>query len=578
MSFCKTLSLMLLQLLLCVCTTAAQGSDRATKYDSFFLEAMVQREKGAGDAAFDLLRHCVEIDSTRPEAYYFLAQYYGGLKDKESMLRCIRKAADLSPDSPTFLEMLANVYIANAKYPEAIATLERAVALDKEREDLIETLMQLYRNQGDYANAVKCVERLEQLEGKTARLSYAKSDIYTQQGNKQAAIAEMKALADQYPNDVSYRGMYGEMLLNNGEADRAYEVFKGICDEEPNNLNALVFMQNYFHNTDQQDKADSLALRILLNKDATTDLRKTVLWQSISHNEEQGGDSTKVLALFRRVLNTPQTDATMAVLCASYMSVKQMPKDTIAAMLRRVLDIEPDDAVARTKLVAYAWECDSMREVVELCQAGRQYNPDHLAFYYFEGIAHYRLGEETEAKAAFKAVTGTGGKEADPDMMADCYELLGDLLYKRGAQREAFAAYDSCLQWKPDKVGCLNNYAYYLSELNTDLDRAERMSAKTIAAEPDNATYLDTYAWILFLQGRATEARVYIDQAIKNDTTADHVVTEHAGDIYAATGDTDRAVELWQQAADKESPASKLLLQKIRKRKYIAPKYKRQKR
>ncbi len=578
MSFCKTLCLTLLQLLLCVCTTAAQGSDKAMKYDSFFLEAIVQREKGAGDAAFDLLRHCVEIDSTRPEAYYFLSQYYGEMKDKGAMLRCISKAADLCPDSPTFLEMLANVYIANAKYPEAIATLERAVALDKEREDLIGTLVQLYRNQGDYANAVKCVERLEQLEGKTARLSYAKSEIYTQQGNKLAAIAEMKALADQYPNDMSYRGMYGETLLNNGEADKAYEVFKGICKEEPDNLNALVFMQNYYHTTGQQDKADTLALNILTNRDATADLRKTVLWQCISHNEEQGGDSTKILNLFRRVLATPQTDATMAELCASYMSIKKMPEDTIAAMLRRVLDIEPDNAAARTRLVAYAWERDSMQQVVGLCKAGRQYNPDHMAFCYFEGIAHYRLGQEAEAEGAFKAAVSTGGKEADTDMMSDCYELLGDLLYKQGARREAFAAYDSCLQWNPDNVGCLNNYAYYLSELNTDLDKAERMSAKTIAAEPENATYLDTYAWILFLQGRAAEARVYIDQAIKNDTTDDHVVTEHAGDIYAVTGDTARAVELWRQAASKASPAGKLLLQKIRKRKYIAPKYKRQKR
>jgi len=42
----------------------------------------------------------------------------------------------------------------------------------------------------------------------------------------------------------------------------------------------------------------------------------------------------------------------------------------------------------------------------------------------------------------------------------------------------------------------MNNYAYYLSEEKTDLKKAEKMSAKAVEKEPNNSTYLDTYAWI----------------------------------------------------------------------------------
>ena len=45
-------------------------------YDQFFLEAMIQREKGNNDAAFDLLRHCQELNPDAPEVYFFLGQYY----------------------------------------------------------------------------------------------------------------------------------------------------------------------------------------------------------------------------------------------------------------------------------------------------------------------------------------------------------------------------------------------------------------------------------------------------------------------------------------------------------------------
>ena len=61
------------------------------------------------------------------------------------------------------------------------------------------------------------------------------------------------------------------------------------------------------------------------------------------------------------------------------------------------------------------------------------------------------------------------------------------------------------------------------------------MSFKTIKAEPKNGTYLDTYAWILFMEERYHEAKIYIDQAIANldSTQNNNTVIEHAGDIYA---------------------------------------------
>ena len=146
--------------------------------------------------------------------------------------------------------------------------------------------------------------------------------------------------------------------------------------------------------------------------------------------------------------------------------------------------------------------------------------------------------------------------------------MVDDLLFQKDREQEAYAAYDSCLQWKPDNIGCLNNYAYYLSLKGDNLERAEEMSFKTIKAEPRNATYLDTYAWILFMQKRYAEARVYIDQALQNDSAPGSVVIEHAGDIYMMAGDPEGAVNLWQQALGLD-PGNKLLMKKIKRKKYI---------
>ena len=49
--------------------TAFAQTDKRT-YDQFFMEAMVQRQKGNNDAAFDLLRHCQELNPDAPEVYF----------------------------------------------------------------------------------------------------------------------------------------------------------------------------------------------------------------------------------------------------------------------------------------------------------------------------------------------------------------------------------------------------------------------------------------------------------------------------------------------------------------------------
>ena len=71
-------------------SVVAQTVSQSRRYDAFFLEAICERAKGNNDAAFDLLRRCVEIDSMKSEAYYYLSQYYGALKQKERAMACIK--------------------------------------------------------------------------------------------------------------------------------------------------------------------------------------------------------------------------------------------------------------------------------------------------------------------------------------------------------------------------------------------------------------------------------------------------------------------------------------------------------
>lgn len=561
-------ALLLMAGLLSVLCVQAAGEEKQRQYDYFFLEAVCQRQAGHNDAAFDLFTHCIRLDPSRSEAYYYLAQYYAVLKNREKSQAYFKKAATLNPDNSTYLETLAQSYINNQENANAIATLERLYEKNRDREDILGMLVQLYGQEKDYANAINTLDRLEQLEGKSERLSYAKANIYSEQGDKKAAVEEMKKLADQYPNDLNYRGLYADMLLMNGQEKKAFDIYTGILEEEPGNSRAQLSLRSYYLQQNDTAMADAVTMKLLLNKNTSPADKAYIMRQEIGESERQGGDSTKVLGMFRRILGQPQADADMGILCATYMSLKKMPHDSISRVLGQVLAAAPDNAAARLQLVGYAWEKQDMDRIIELCKAARQYNPDEMAFYYYQGMAYFRKDDTENALGAFQNGIGVINAQSDPGIVSDFYAVMGDLLYQKGRQQEAFAAYDSCLQWKDDNIGCMNNYAYYLSELGLQLDKAEQMAYKVIKAEPGNATYLDTYAWILFKQKRYAEAKIYIDQTLLCDSDSSAVILEHAGDIYAMSGDVARALVLWAEAL-KKAPGNKVLIRKIKQKKYL---------
>lgn len=549
--------------------TYAQISSDAERYDYFFLEAMTEREKGNASAAFELLRHCLEINPEASEAYYYLAHYYLGMKQNGKALEAFRKASELEPDNVSYLETLAQMYLQSQDLKAATETFEKLSKAEPEREDVLGMLVQLYsEDEKQYSKAIDILNRLEEIDGMNERISYAKADLYWKMDNGKAALAEMKKLADQYPYDLNYRNAYADMLLANDQDKKAFDIYRGILKEEPGNSKVLMSLRTYFLAKGNTAAADSTTIKILTESNANTDEKIYILRQEVMESENNGGDSIKVLSLFERTISAKDSDPGIGLLMASYMQLKNMPKEDINRVLEGVLNKAPDNASARLQLIADAWEKKDLARVVNLCAAARQYNPDEMAFYYYQGVALAQQDKNAEAIEAFRNGIGVIKEDSSPDIVSDLYAILGDLLHQDGYKQEAFAAYDSCLQWKPENYSCLNNYAYFLCEDGGDLEKAEKMSYKAIKAEAKNATFLDTYAWILFKQERFAEAKIYIEQTLQCDSDSSAVIIEHAGDIYAKCDNIDKAVELWKEAL-RQSPDNEILARKVRQRKYI---------
>ena len=126
----------------------------------------------------------------------------------------------------------------------------------------------------------------------------------------------------------------------------------------------------------------------------------------------------------------------------------------------------------------------------------------------------------------------------------------GDVYYQTLDTRRSYASYDRALKYNPDNVLVLNNYAYYLSVVDRDLDKALKMAARVMELEPGNATYIDTYAWVLYKMGRYEEAKKSMQQAIALDSRGSSELFLHYGDILYELGDYFMAGFYWKKALE----------------------------
>ena len=555
--------------------------EQKRKFDYFFHEAVRQKGLDNLDEAFELYSHCLEIDSTSAATLYELGKFHMYLGQADKGESFLRKAMQTEPGNYWYKETLAGYYQRKGETEKGIAVIEEMVEQFPSRLEPLMALVDLYNRSQNYEKVIHTLDRLEKLDGKSEQISMEKFRMYLAMDDIEHAFAEIENLAKEYPYEMRYLTMLGDVYLENGKEEEAYSTFQQVLSAEPGYAPAMLSMATYYNKTGQDSLYRLQLDSLLLNQKVESATKVNIMRQLIMRSERGDKDSTQIVGLFNSMLAQEQENADVAMLAAQYLLSKRMDEEA-KPVLQQVVDIDPENKPARLQLLSFAISKEDLDEVIRLCAPAVEYMPEALEFYYYWGIAHYQKKQHDEALEVFKKGVRQVDANSDKNMVSDFYSIMGDLYHIRKMNEEAYEAYDSALVYKPDNVGALNNYAYYLSVERKDLDKAEEMSYRTVKAEPTNSTYLDTYAWILFEKGKYAEARIYIDQAILNGGDKSSVVMEHGGDIYYQVGEPEKALEYWKQAeklaeesADDENEARdekelKLLKKKITNKKYYA--------
>lgn len=531
--------------------------------------------QGNLSAAFDLFDYAARLNPESGTARYYLSTLNRYMRNDSLATKEMEEAVKLYPDNYWYKDMLVKLYFNAGKKAEAQKVLEDMATTFPEKSDVLMMLIDLYASNNDYENMVKALDKLEVKEGKSEQLSMEKFRIYVRLKDEKSAFKEMKSLADEYPNDLKYQVLIGDLYLDQNTDEgkaKAYEQYKMVEAKDSDNVNVLISLSNYYQKEGNDSLCQDYILKMVTNPKLDRKVRLQLVGGLVYENLQPGGDSIKMLRLFDKVLAMPQEDATMHELCARYMASSNMSKERLKPVLQQMLEIEPESEIARNQLLAYAVEENDSASIYSLCKPAVEYGASEPMYYFYLGIVYYQKDMLESALGTFKKGVAHTDAKTNLDLTVRLHSLIGDLYHRLGQPEKAFQEYDSCLIYRYDDAYVLNNYSFYLSLIKKNLDKAEKMSKRSNELEKDNPTYLDTYAWILFVKKDYQGAKEQMEKALKimgdDVDESDCTVIEHAGDIFSKCGEQARAMEYWLKAKElggSENP--KALDKKIKKRK-----------
>jgi Tfp pilus assembly protein PilF len=524
------------------------------RFDYFFLEGVKLKNEGKFDASFDMFKHCLSIDSTSAAALFEIASYNIQMNRPESAVSIMKKAVSYAPHNDEYRTTLAVLMFNLGMFGEAVDEYEVLAAAHPEKHELSYYLAESYTRTGEIGKAIDTYDNLESVMGMHEAISMEKFSLYMGLSQPDMAVAELERLSEKFSTEARYMIMLGDIALQDNKMERALAYFAKANETDPQSPHYPVSMANYYERIGENDSARMQINNALTNSRLDVDTKVNIITRYIMQQQRarQGLDGAN--ELFRTLIDQ-HPDDTRLRLSYGELLASQGKVDEARFNFTLVTEIEPENEDAWQFLLRLSFHDMSAAEVLDLCKRASETFPTSLEFAFYLGIAYYQVEMYELAIVTYRGMIEMG-LDDNPSLASDVHAQIGDAFFSMGIHERAFEYYEEALRLNERNVAVLNNYAYYLALTKTDLTKAERMSAQSLKLDPDNATYIDTYAWIFFVQGNYTLAKLYIEQALAKDASNNPELIDHYGDILYMSGEKERAVEQWVKARDagKQSP------------------------
>lgn len=524
-----------------------QEKDRS-KSLQLFIDGSLKESKGQyADAILDY-QEALRYDQD-PAIYYALAKDYAALKRFTPAAENALEALRIDSMSIDYRELLAQVYIQSAQFDKAAEQYRSILAIDSLHTNSLFALAQLYQRTNP--------EKSLRLLNKIVRYKGPSWDVLLQIAQLNTALHRFADAAEAFenlekldPGNIAVKQNLADLYMRTKQFDKAKKTINDVLEKNPGNpllratLADIYLQQNDWPNAKKE--LDAVLQSDSLDPDLRFRIGLAYYNQSIK-DSLLVGNAIEVFKEYEKAY--PDDWRPYLYLGVLYRSEKN---DSLAEnYLAKATESANWSGDAWWQLGWLYFDKQDFQETIDVMNKAKQYVPNDFRIHLLLGLSYSRVKKNDDARIALERAA-----ELNPNDV-NVLSTLGLTYDALKMHHESDTTYQRALKIDPENALVLNNYAYSLSERGIQLDDALNMSKRSLEKDSTNASYLDTYGWILYQLQRYDEALVYIQKAV-NSGEANSVVLEHLGDVYAKLNRVDDAKEYWSKALEKDQSNNEL--------------------
>lgn len=504
----------------------------------------------------------VELDPKNDAAHFELAAlYYKQNKLQESEF-AIKKAIAINGNNVWYWKLLAELYKRKGNMHELVTVFNQMIRLSPNESSYYFDRSNAFFLAGRSEEARRSYEEIEKKFGPSDALKEAMRRIALSGSGANLEKALDDVMRD--TGDVkSYLNLSG-ILLDKGRTADALEILKRAKLQEPDNFEVDLAMADVYQ--EQKDFMNASQALKEAFKSRSMAMQEKIKILVMLLPEMKSPAVVRDVADMVEILLELEPDNPAVIAVYGDLLYRQGKLQAAEAQYLKVLKLSEQQYSVWEQLIAIQTMLGKYTEAMKNGEAALSVYPNQARLYYYQAFAQHRSNLKKEALENIHQAQQLDGENTE--LQAMILALQGEILIDEGKFAAANKAFDKAVLLSPDNYQIVNNYAYYLAIRNQSLQKAEDLIKKATAAWPGNASMADTYALVLLKLGKYTEARLWIERAIKNNGGDDAVYLEHYGDILFLMGEKEQALIEWEKARAGGNNSEKLS-RKINDKKYI---------
>ncbi len=516
-------------------------------YNYLFSEALKQKILGNIPKSIAYYEQCLKINTESDASMFELSNLYSLVGEYKISLEHAKNAVKEDPENLWYKLHLLNLYLTLNMNDSSIMILKEIHVNYPERTDLYFNLGGIYKENGDFKKALKVFEEIEDIVGYSPNIILQKAEIYEKQKKFEKAEDEINKLIDKYQSNINYYIILAELFYKQGKRDKALEMYSKVEQIEINSNAALISKIGFYRNINNYDLLFTVLDTVVSRNSIDLNKKIQIMISFITDPKEIKDYPNEILLRLRDLQKLNNEDNRInAVIADYYMNIENYHE--ASEMFKQYIKKDKTNYMVWEQLLYVENIIGNYQDLYDHSKDALSLFRTAPVLYFFNGVACTELGKPYEAEKILKR--GMKFAEGNKPLMIQYLAMLGETYRNLGKYDLSDKSFEDALELEPKNLIVLNNYSYYLSLRKKNLKKALKMSSVCIKEEPLNATYLDTYGWILFQMRKYNDAIKYLKMAVENDDSPSPEILEHYGDVLKITGEDEEAIKYWIKASN----------------------------